>query len=105
MILHWTTEGGVEEARDYEILDAATGEPLPTDLPIFYADDERGILRYYRLDEAGELYWVYATDPGVRVPEGAMWRRSDDSGQDVSPRVILAWEEVRRPIRITRKSA
>ena len=59
MILDWQADR--DHADRHEILDAATGEPLPMSPPydmIFHADDEASILRYRLRDEEGNCYFA-----------------------------------------------
>lgn len=68
------------EVKDARVLDAETGEDLGARLPIFYADDEAGVYRYYRKDADGQFLL-------------------DETGED------LLFEERHGPIRIVPGSA
>ena len=45
-------------AMQYSVFDAVTGEDIGEKLAIFYADDEKGIIRYYLEDDHGNFYEV-----------------------------------------------
>jgi hypothetical protein len=90
MILDWREDA--KHANLYEILDADTYQPLPMEPPwsdVFYADDSRGLLRVLKRNETGSLFFV-------EIPGGAKER-------DLGEGLEVAWEEIRRRIRIVRK--
>jgi hypothetical protein len=67
------------DARRYKILDAATGKDLGAVLPIWYADDEAGVIRVHDHDLTPQGQFIFRTVP---------------AGDEV------AWTEYRRAIRI-----
>jgi hypothetical protein len=117
MILDW--KNNPDHAGQYDILDAATFQPLPMEPPwrdVFYADDSRAILRLCKRDENGAFYFVNKEGLPIRRDS---WRReklnnyelpnayvirADGARQEVAENDMeLAWEEVRRGILIVRK--
>lgn len=102
MILDW--KNNPDHAAQYDILDAATFQPLPMEPPwrdVFYADDSRGVLRFLKLDAQGNPYLIHRDDPGRPVEP---WSRARAArGDKGDPDLILAWQEVRRGILIVRK--
>lgn len=56
-----------DNARPYVVVDAATWERIR--LPIFYADDEAGLYRYYEQEPTGR--------PGVYKMKGEIEVRAD----------------------------
>jgi hypothetical protein len=102
MILDW--KNSPDHAKQYDILDAATFQPLPMEPPwrdVFYADDSRGLLRFYKLDAEGAFYFVNPAEPDR--PVFMRMQRRDSQGQWVDLEYETAWGEVRRGILIVRK--
>jgi hypothetical protein len=101
MTLDWQADQ--EHAEQYDILDAATFQSLPEDMPIFYADDSRGVLRVLKPDAEGNWYVAYEDDHVTPVPDSDRWRRWEN-GRETTRATCVAWEEIRKPIRIVRKA-
>jgi hypothetical protein len=82
-------------AKGHYVVDAETGEPIC----VYYADDEAGVYRRYLDLNEGK--------PGPRqyysrhkVTGELPTRRFSDMPRDEAEQYEIAWEEVRRPIRI-----
>jgi hypothetical protein len=93
-----------DHAQRHEILDAETFRPLDAGLPVFYADDARGVLRMYVRDDAGTGFLLaYAESPHHPLPPSDYYRRFDRLGRECGPELVVAWVEVRRSILIVPK--
>ncbi len=104
MIIDWQDDPGF--ANLHEILDATTWQPLPMDEVhscIFYADDQKGILRVGIVDAKGTLAMAFENDPQTPIPTGRLWQRYSKEGNALLPEVVPAWREIKRPIRIVKK--
>jgi hypothetical protein len=108
-----------DHASQYDVLDAATFQPHPNG-DIFYADDSRALIRYYKRDDTGNLYWASKGGVPIRCDSPFQsWQIVDgksvslpnehivlDDGTKVyldQSEIEVAWEEARCPIRIARK--
>jgi hypothetical protein len=108
MIIDFQNDPG--KAACYSVFDAETGECLDRTFPVFYADDEAGIVRRYLRGENGR---GYLRDPLTKqLITGAVFENQDKSGKktyqlengeesDREPEV--AWEEIKRVIKIRPK--
>lgn len=63
MVIDYQTNAA--DAVRYAVFDAKTGKRLDDKLPIFYADDVEGLVRYYRRDANGRL--LVCPDTGERI--------------------------------------
>lgn len=108
-----------DNARLYDIIEIATGKSHPN-MDIFYADDETGVVRFYKRDEQAEFYFV--DKDGLKVHKDSPFqlykREGDERAKLPNRHVILpdgtkryiddseletAWEETIESIRIVRK--
>lgn len=119
MILDWRKDS--KTARLYDVLDAVTGESHPC-MEMIYADDEAGVYRCLKLDEKGSV--IRVSNDGLPIQRESphrRWKRIDNemvplpNAYVMQPDgvkrylneedIVLAWEEIRQPIRIVRKPA
>jgi hypothetical protein len=123
MICDWQND--YDNARQWEVLDATTGQVHP-DMDIFYVDDELGIIRRRKRDENGHFYLV--TNNGERVHREPKMiarngreimvfreyvenadgtrrylRPADDAGSDELEEKDVAWEELPAKVKLVRK--
>lgn len=99
-----------DHACQYELLDP-TWQPLPMDGDYgntWYADDQKGILRIYLVDSAGQPLLAYEHDPQTPLRDDQMcmeYKLENGVIVEATPPVCLAWREEKRPIRIVKKDA
>jgi hypothetical protein len=96
------------DSFDFEIVDLETGQSLPMETPyddVWYADDEKGIIRYYIRNDKNDFMFAKIDSPSDPIWHANEIAKFDPDGNPVGDdEICVAWKEERRSIKIVRKS-